>query len=272
MAESFENVDRAGEKHHERAGKWWMFLIRWTIAIVGIGWVLLNVPLYDKVTIVDPADGHPVKVTLAEDVGDHVPDTVKIIDPRKKTIREVKRSELVNSPDAKWVVVREPSGRERERLLALDLSDDLKTVRRFLVENAGGKGEWVPPDRVINYTLSVPYPLVDQGIVPMIRKANQRYLWLAVLIFPITFLITSLRWHLLLRAVDIRIGAARIRAQYGGRVLQHVYARFDRRRCAESLLCRQAFAGASHAHGNERNRRSCDRHVGADRAGRGHCR
>ncbi len=196
-------------KSNGHGGKWWLLILRWTIAVVGIGWVLLNIPLYDKVTIVDPADGHPLKLTLAEDVGDQVPATLKIIDPRKKIIREIPRTDLVNSPDTKWVLVREPSGRERERLLALDLSDDLKTVRRFLVENAGGKGVWVPPDRVVNYTLGVPYPLVDQGIIPMIRKADRRFLWAAVLIFPITFLITSLRWHLLLSAVDIHIGLLR---------------------------------------------------------------
>src|SRR5205823_13620532 len=89
------------------------------------------------------------------------------------------------------------------------LSDDLTTVRRFLVEGDGGQGEWLPPDRVEKYELGVPYPLVDQGIIPMVRDARHEYLLAAIAIFPVTFLICGLRWHLLLRAVDIRIGAAR---------------------------------------------------------------
>jgi uncharacterized membrane protein YbhN (UPF0104 family) len=62
---------------------------------------------------------------------------------------------------------------------------------------------------VANYKLTVPHPLVDQGIVPMIRRADRSYLWAAVFIFPLTYLITSLRWHLLLRAIGIHIGVAR---------------------------------------------------------------
>lgn len=189
--------------------RWGMFLLRWTIAIVGIGWVVMKTPLYDSVTMVNPADGRPMKVRLAEDVPDKVPATVKIINPTSGKTEEIPRSELINGPDTKWVLVREPWGVKKKRLLGLDLSDDLKTVRQFLVENDGGKGQWVTPDRVSNYTLSVPYPLVDQGIVPMVRNANHRYLLCAVGIFWITFLITGIRWNLLMRAVDIRIGAVR---------------------------------------------------------------
>ena len=41
----------------------------------------------------------------------------------------------------------------------------------------------------------------------MIHHANRRFLWAAILIFPVTFLITALRWNLLLHAADIFIGA-----------------------------------------------------------------
>ncbi|HYO09370.1 MAG TPA: lysylphosphatidylglycerol synthase transmembrane domain-containing protein [Tepidisphaeraceae bacterium] len=200
--------------HRARAGwlpapvrKWGKFVLRWTIAVVGIGWVVLNTPLYDKVTTLD-GDNRPIKVTLAEDVGDRIT-SAKIIDPVTGAVRQVSRDQLVNPPDTKWVEVREPSGVQRRRLLALDLSDDLKAVRRLLVENPGGKGAWVTPERVEKYELGVPFPLVDQGIVPMVRQADRGYLWAAVLIFPVTFLITGLRWHLLLTAVDIGIGAAK---------------------------------------------------------------
>jgi len=187
---------------------WATFVLRWTIAIVGIGWVVANTPLYNTVTRVDPATGRPQKMTLAEEVPDDFR-TVKVIDPATKRTITLTRGELVNTPDTKWVEVREPSGWSRQRLLALDLTDDLKTVQSFLVENAGHKGEWVPPDRVKDYQLGVPYPLVDQGLIPMIRHADRTFLWCAILVFPVTFLLTGLRWHLLLTALEIRIGAAK---------------------------------------------------------------
>ena len=187
--------------------KWLAFILRWTIAIVGIGWVVANTPLYDKVTITD-ASNLPIKATLVDDVGEKIT-SARIIDPATGPQRVVTRDQIFNEPDTKFVEVREPEGIQRRRLVALDLSDDLKTVRRFLIETPAKKGQWVPPERVVNYALGVPHPLVDQGIVPMIHHADRSYLWCAVLIFPITFLITGFRWHLLLRALDIRIGAAR---------------------------------------------------------------
>ena len=39
-------------QHHRK--KWAKFLIRWTIAVVGIGWVLWKTPLYNSVLIVGP--------------------------------------------------------------------------------------------------------------------------------------------------------------------------------------------------------------------------
>jgi uncharacterized protein (TIRG00374 family) len=204
MTEPTEEPKTAQNK--KRAKHLVMTVLRWTIAVIGIGYVLAKTPLYDSVLIVSPADNRPVKVRLAEEVPDHFT-TAKIIDPSSGQVRAVSRAELVNAPDTKTVLVREPSGVQRRKLLALDLSDNLETVQRFLVENPGNKGEWVPPYRVEKYELGVPYPLVDQGIVPMIRDADHRFLWAAIAIFPVTFLLTGLRWHLLLRAVDIRVGA-----------------------------------------------------------------
>jgi uncharacterized protein (TIRG00374 family) len=201
-----------------KAKKWAKFLLRWTIAVVGIGYVVIKTPLYDTVTMIDPDKMVPVKATLAEEL----PDTAgqaKIIDPVTKQVRTVSRDELVNTPDTKTVYVRDDSpaggGKPRKRtLLALDLSEDLKKVQRLLIKRDDGKGEWVTPARVSNYHLGVPYPIVDQGLVPMVRKAmvrkeNRRFLLAAIGIFPLTYLLTGFRWYLLLKAVGIDIGPLR---------------------------------------------------------------
>jgi uncharacterized protein (TIRG00374 family) len=54
-----------------------------------------------------------------------------------------------------------------------------------------------------SYTVRVPYPRVEVGLVHMALEAKPVLLILAVVIFPITFIMTSIRWHQLLRAVSI---------------------------------------------------------------------
>src|SRR5262245_9189164 len=48
-----------------------------------------------------------------------------------------------------------------------------------------------------------------QEIVVMVRQANPLYLGAAFLIFPLTFLITGIRWHWLMQMLGIRMGRAR---------------------------------------------------------------
>src|SRR3954467_15371329 len=131
------------QQRRARLKKWATFLLRWTIAVVGIGWVILNTPLYDKVTVVDEQTMRPVKITLAAEFPDRAP-AATIIDPKTKAIRTVSRDEPVNTPATKTVYVRDPAaGKEprKRHLLALDLSDDLKKVQRLLIERDDGKGE-----------------------------------------------------------------------------------------------------------------------------------
>src|SRR5215203_4440142 len=81
-----------------RAKKWALFLLRWTIAVVGIGYVIAKTPLYDKVTMVDPATMLPVKVALAEELPERARQA-KIVDPATGATRTVTRDDLVNTPD-----------------------------------------------------------------------------------------------------------------------------------------------------------------------------
>jgi len=59
------------------------------------------------------------------------------------------------------------------------------------------------------YRIQVPYPLVDVGIARRVRQADPGLLWAAVLVFPITYLITGLRWYYLMRPLGMRITAVR---------------------------------------------------------------
>src|SRR5205085_6099510 len=92
-----------------------------------------------------------------------------------------------------------------------DLSDDLKRVQRFLVEDSGkGEGVWILPSQLKTpFVLKVPHPRLEVGINTLIWLANPWLLILSVLIFPVTFLITTYRWHELLKALDIHKGLGR---------------------------------------------------------------
>jgi len=50
---------------------------------------------------------------------------------------------------------------------------------------------------------------VDVGLIRLVQAERPLYLLLAVALLPISFLITSVRWHMLLEAQDIHMGQGR---------------------------------------------------------------
>jgi len=59
------------------------------------------------------------------------------------------------------------------------------------------------------YSVRIPYPKIDIGLIRMVREANPAYLWGAVALYPLSFIITGLRWWMLMRALEITISPAR---------------------------------------------------------------
>ena len=192
--------------------KWALFAVRWGIAVVGIWYVVVNISWRDQVLVLD-ARNRPHEVRLAAPWDETAPN-VTILDPvpgRDNPIVPI--GELVNEADRKEVTLRIDGQLQTRPLLAVDLNDDLSNARalRVLVEDPQtGAGEWYDASLVDGgYDVRVPYPIVQSGIGHMLRKADPLFLWAAVLIFPVTVLITGFRWHLLLTALDIHLGAAR---------------------------------------------------------------
>src|SRR5207237_1493586 len=64
-------------------------------------------------------------------------------------------------------------------------------------------------DVVGPHRADAPYPLIDRGLLPMLRGADRLFLFGALAIFPITFLITGFRWHILLNILGIDMSRAR---------------------------------------------------------------
>ncbi|MGE5611514.1 MAG: lysylphosphatidylglycerol synthase transmembrane domain-containing protein [Bacillota bacterium] len=193
------------------AKHWVMFSLRWGIAVVGIWWVVANMSLRDRVTVLDE-NNHPVDAALFEPATEDSA-TFVIADPSSGIKRLISRKEVVNRPDRKNapLTVRTLQGQAHTTLLALDLSDNLKQVRRLLVADPeSGKGMWITPSQVVGgYQLQVPRPRVDVGVLSMVHLADRSLLLGSILIFPITFVITSLRWNALMRALGIRLTQSR---------------------------------------------------------------
>ncbi|MCS7032765.1 MAG: flippase-like domain-containing protein [Phycisphaerae bacterium] len=187
-------------------------LIRWGIAIAGIAIVLWNISLRDRVLALGVA-------------GSAIPREVRLVEPAPEVIRPetelayidfgggtLRGSDLVYRPDRKMVRLRDGT---TVRLLAMDLTSDPKSpqVRRLLVAastDASAAPSWILPQEVSGgFELRVPSPLVDRGVRTMLARADKGYLWLAVAVFPVVFLLTALRWQQLLRAVGIHLPFSR---------------------------------------------------------------
>jgi len=195
------------------------FVARWGIAIVGIWYVLAYSPTswHDRVLAVLAQGQTPKLATLATPAGE-TDAQFQIIDPTTHATVWIGRGQVVNPPEGKKSFVY--LGSEKCRVLGMDLSNDLKNTRHVLLAKGDGS-QWVDagtvravqangqPAATPGYTPLVPHPRVQVGVLHMVRDANRHYLLAAILVFPLTILITSLRWQELLKALDVRIPVSR---------------------------------------------------------------
>jgi uncharacterized protein (TIRG00374 family) len=207
--------------------KWLKFTLRWGIAVVGVWFVVKNISLHDTVRMQDPADGRPVTVRLAEPARSEDQQFV-VYDPHDSTqTLSVPREKLVaRSQFDRLQILTEDGSKKTVDVLGLKVPADPETrvnhwpllvseprslLQRFLGRMEGAA--WtVSPLRVVGggYKQDVlSYPLVDDGLVNVVKRADHSYLLAALLIFPLNYVITSFRWKRLLSALEIPIGAAR---------------------------------------------------------------
>ena len=200
-----------------RAKKWIRFTLRWGIAAAGIYWVLANISLYDRVLVADANDGWPVSVRLAAPAGE------QDLNYRVTSSHDpLPRTQLIARTDKQKVKLNLDGRVAEYAVLGLKVSDDPNrahwpiivapprniVARYFNIHNAPAR--IVQPANVAGeWSVDVPYPLIDRGLLPMLQAADHRYIWAAILIFPVTFIITSLRWYVLLQIAGIAMSASR---------------------------------------------------------------
>ena len=89
-------------------------------------------------------------------------------------------------------------------------ADRKPQVLALLVAAGDGGGRFVDPAQVKGgFTLDVPQPRVQTGVLAMVRRADARLLLASLAVIPITVMFTTLRWHRLLRALGIGMSLSR---------------------------------------------------------------
>lgn len=197
-----------------RFRKWARFSLRWGIAVVGITWVLARTSFHDHVMIrSQPGAKDPVTEVRIEDGASNSSSQFWAVYNGKYPIE---RDQVWTPPgDRRTVPVLGADGKKVDaKLLAVHPAIDQQPHQppaELLIQNPRtGKPEVIPPSVVVGgYTVRVPYPLVDIGLIRLVREANPLYLLLALVLLPLSYLITSYRWHMLMETQDIHMGLGR---------------------------------------------------------------
>jgi len=186
------------------------FLIRWGIAVVGIWWVLSRMSWHDQVLAILPGQTMPQMLTLVGESAGETDSEYRVKDPRNKdAVITLQAHAVINAPDRDKMTVTESL--RRQYVVGVDLTSDLKRARNLLLADTptSPTARWVPAGDVPDYHLTIPHPRVQIGVIHMLHQADTTYLLAALAVFPLTIIITSLRWHELLKALDIQITLAR---------------------------------------------------------------
>jgi uncharacterized membrane protein YbhN (UPF0104 family) len=180
------------------------FVVRWGIAVVGIWWVISNMSIADHALILGP-DNRPVQVEVLKQMASG--ECLVQTNEGPKTVGE---HDIINAPDRKIVKVKGKDGQVREEsLLGMDLSGTSArpdVARLLIADSADGPARWIAPSEVAGgFQLKVPNPRIQTGLRRMAADANPWLLVLAVAIFPVTIIMTSIRWKRLLEALEIHL-------------------------------------------------------------------
>jgi uncharacterized protein (TIRG00374 family) len=196
--------------------KWLTFAVRWGIAVAGIALVLSKMSFYDRVRVLDPATNTIQMLRVLNDGKDGDLEFAVVPDGGGPPVT-VPREALWVRPDRKSVPIRFADGKVRSvTLLAVKPGESTgagRSVRELLVDDPDSKddhGLRLPPSALAGVNdLTVSSPYVEIGINRLVREADRKYLLAAVFIIPLSFILTSIRWHLLLESLDIRLSPFR---------------------------------------------------------------
>lgn len=194
-----------------KARAYLMFVFRWVIAIVGIVWIVSQITFRDRVNLIMPdgtVETRALVVSADEDAATFQVDGIA---------EPVSRDQLVSRPDRKTVILNANAthGQVEVKLLGIHL-DRTNPANPFadalIVSNPTGSGgiRVIRSQILGGFKPQTPFPVVERGLSSMIRNANPLLLVAAVFVFPLTILMTTLRWNMILKNQDIHLPLKRV--------------------------------------------------------------
>jgi uncharacterized protein (TIRG00374 family) len=212
-AQSAREDDKFAEPFEEqKKGGWLMFLLRWTIAIVGIWWVLSQLTIRDRVFVLTTNEaGHQVVYdeALVEPFDPDTDDYAIVEDVESGETTRVPAEQLLHGPDQSDI---EWSGQEVELAgMRLDASGERATTIYYFTPEFGDGYRVVEADVTtgLSYTPKPPRPLVKAGLGNMVKEAEPWLLVASIFVFPVTLLATGLRWWRLMKPLGINMSLGR---------------------------------------------------------------
>ncbi|HWE04575.1 MAG TPA: lysylphosphatidylglycerol synthase transmembrane domain-containing protein [Tepidisphaeraceae bacterium] len=195
---------------NQTAKKWLTFTVRWGIAVAGITYVLAQTPFHDELMMIPPHHHHIVRVRVLNEPSENAQTFRVIADPKTGLVENIARGDVWTRPDNKTVKLKIHGALTKVKLLAIRPGEHHEMgampAELLVVNPATGRPMRVPPtDAPGGYKVRVPYPLVDIGVFRLVYNARLGYLLAALLVLPISYFITSRRWHMLLDALDVHI-------------------------------------------------------------------
>jgi uncharacterized protein (TIRG00374 family) len=203
----------------KRAKTWLKQALRWSVAILGIGYVLGNMSWSSHVLVAGPG-GWPTARRLASASTDEEAPQFEILE-NDGTRHIVPRSQLLARVDFARVQARVNGEIENRDLLARRVMDQVDRSRwPYVVSRPRSfwqrywkiettDTEFIEPAQIVSGPPTIsPYPLIDPGIGSLLGQSKIGLLVAAFFVFPITIFIMPYRWHELLKALEIRLGYA----------------------------------------------------------------
>ena len=194
----------------QKLKRWLTFAVRWGIAIAGIALVVSNISVYDRVQVLDPATKTVQKLRVANNPGEGELQYL-VVPEDGGAARVVARSDLWVRADRTHAKVNLGGDRvEKVKLWAVQPGEDTgvgRSVSRLVVDDPDSdRGLIVRPEQLVDAgRLTANSPYVEIGIKRLVGEADKRFLLAAVLIMPLSYVLTSIRWHLLLESLGIRL-------------------------------------------------------------------
>jgi glycosyltransferase 2 family protein len=177
-------------------------LLRWGVAAAGAWYVVSQLSWNDRALVVLGPTNQPRWARVMD--GDDSSPQLRVRTLDDGQTRTVDASAVISEPDRRNMSVNIAG--QPAKVLGVELAD--RTTARKLLVNQNGSIRWVAAADT-DYHVTLPHPRVQVGLRHLLTSARHGYLILSLAIFPLTFLITSFRWHELLKALDVRLTPAR---------------------------------------------------------------